>query len=85
MNDYVSKPVNPATLVHTIMRYIDAALEPVVIVAPVAAQLPGSGAILEAAPLQAIDRGLADAAAGRVRPLTTVLAAIDAKLTASEG
>lgn len=59
MNDYVSKPVNPATLVHTIMRYIDAALEPVVMVAPVAAQLPGSGAILEAAPLQAIDRGLA--------------------------
>lgn len=55
MNDYVSKPVNPATLVHTIMRYIDAALEPVVVTALV----KDSSAIPEVAPLQPIDRSLA--------------------------
>ena len=61
MNDYVSKPVNPTTLVHTIMKYIDAALEPVVVPAeiPVVALAAGTPAIPEIAPLQAIDRGLA--------------------------
>ena len=68
MNDYASKPVNPTTLVHTIMRYLDSAPEAPAagsIAAPVAesqnlkpsteeaASIPGVG------PLQAIDRGLA--------------------------
>jgi len=69
MNDYVSKPVNPTTLVHTIMRYIDAALEPVVVAAPgiapatVGRSPADTGAeaalIPEVAPLQTIDRSLA--------------------------
>ncbi len=59
MNDYVSKPVNPTTLVHTIMRYIDAALEPVAVSVPAAPTMVETPAIPEVAPLQAIDRGLA--------------------------
>jgi signal transduction histidine kinase/ActR/RegA family two-component response regulator/HPt (histidine-containing phosphotransfer) domain-containing protein len=51
MNDYASKPVNPTTLVHTIMRYLDAT--PVVVVEPAPPAIP------EVAPLQTIDRGLA--------------------------
>jgi len=62
MNDYASKPVNPATLVHTIMRYLDASAE----AAPAKAETVKAAttvnepqAIPEVAPLQAIDRGLA--------------------------
>ena len=53
MNDYASKPVNPTTLVHTIMRYLDAAVEQP---APVAVEAP---AIPGVSPLQTIDHGLA--------------------------
>jgi signal transduction histidine kinase/ActR/RegA family two-component response regulator/HPt (histidine-containing phosphotransfer) domain-containing protein len=65
MNDYASKPVNPSTLVHTIMRYLDRSSEqptaPKPVEAPpvpVAAEAPAQP-IPEVAPLQAIDRGLA--------------------------
>ena len=62
MNDYASKPVNPATLVHTIMRYLDASAEAPAekaeaVEAPVQAKEAPS--IPEVAPLQAIDRNLA--------------------------
>ncbi len=62
MNDYASKPVNPSTLVHTIMRYLDASTEaapakPETVEAPV--QAKEGNAIPELAPLQAIDRSLA--------------------------
>ncbi len=62
MNDYASKPVNPATLVHTIMRYLDASAEaapakPETVEAATTVNEPQE--IPEVAPLQAIDRGLA--------------------------
>jgi CheY-like chemotaxis protein len=62
MNDYASKPVNPATLVHTIMRYLDASAEAApekteTVEAPV--QAKETPAMPEVAPLQAIDRNLA--------------------------
>ena len=53
MNDYVSKPVNPNTLVHTIMRYLDSAAGKSVPVIAKAAAMPG------VSPLQTIDHGLA--------------------------
>ena len=53
MNDYVSKPVNPNTLVHTIMRYLDSAAGQSVPVIAKAAAMPG------VSPLQTIDHGLA--------------------------
>ena len=58
MNDYASKPVNPTTLVHTIMRYLDAAPAKSEEVKPeeVKTEAPS---IPEVAPLQTIDRGLA--------------------------
>ena len=62
MNDYASKPVNPATLVHTIMRYLDASAEAAPVKPePVEAPLTASEAKPnpEVAPLQAIDRNLA--------------------------
>ncbi len=62
MNDYASKPVNPSTLVHTIMRYLDAGSEPVrVQIESVAEASPAieTQALPGPLPLQAIDRGLA--------------------------
>ena len=53
MNDYVSKPVNPNALVHTIMRYLDFAAGQSVLVIAKAAAMPG------VSPLQTIDHGLA--------------------------
>ena len=53
MNDYVSKPVNPNTLVHTIMRYLDSAAGQSVPVIAKAAAMPS------VPPLQTIDHGLA--------------------------
>ncbi|MBM3761711.1 MAG: response regulator [Acidobacteria bacterium] len=58
MNDYASKPVNPSTLVHTIMRYLDATPEPV-LPKPQESAVVEAAAIPEVSPLQAIDRGLA--------------------------
>ncbi|WP_155121330.1 ATP-binding protein [Bryobacter aggregatus] len=58
MNDYVSKPVNPTTLVHTITRYIDAAFEPGTAAVPIPAKI-AVAPIPDVAPLQAIDRRLA--------------------------
>lgn len=55
MNDYVSKPVNPSTLVHTILRHIEQnRAQSTGRPAAVAATNP-----IEPAPSQAIDRGLA--------------------------
>jgi signal transduction histidine kinase/DNA-binding NarL/FixJ family response regulator/HPt (histidine-containing phosphotransfer) domain-containing protein len=65
MNDYASKPVNPSTLVHTIMRYLDRASEQPTAPKPVETPVEATAAeapaqpIPEVAPLQAIDRGLA--------------------------
>lgn len=53
MNDYASKPVNPTTLVHTIMRYLDASVDQPSVEVAATAAIPG------VAPLQAIDHGLA--------------------------
>lgn len=53
MNDYASKPVNPTTLVHTIMRYLDASVDQPSLAVASTAAIPG------VAPLQAIDHGLA--------------------------
>lgn len=62
MNDYVSKPVNPATLVHTIIRYLDSVAETLPakvesVEAPLEAKEAKAGA--ELAPLQTIDGSLA--------------------------
>jgi len=63
MNDYVSKPVNPTTLVHTIMRYLDSSQEALKPKAAAQSTEPvqtlDTPQIPEVAPLQAIDRGLA--------------------------
>ncbi len=40
MNDYVSKPVNPQTLVHTILRYIDTAVDASEALATLPAEAP---------------------------------------------
>lgn len=59
MNDYVSKPVNPATLVHTILRFLDQA-QAETAKPEVAKEEPEEPSVTEVVlPVQPIDRGLA--------------------------
>jgi signal transduction histidine kinase/ActR/RegA family two-component response regulator/HPt (histidine-containing phosphotransfer) domain-containing protein len=60
MNDYVSKPVNPATLMHTILQYLDDARgEAVPQALPEVGKLPSAVPVEPLRILQTIDQGLA--------------------------